>query len=117
MQENLSGHQKAAADQPHDAHGRFLPKPSRSSVATVTMQQDSSLDAPLVSVSINNPFTKLLHWLDELRKKQTTEFDITAKLKIPLIAWIGVIAVIFSALNITQYVQNVQLTSLLGTVL
>src|SRR5216683_4713974 len=79
-----------------DAHGHFIdttsPQPSPSPVSTTT--QDP-LDAPLVSVSINNPFKQMLHWLDDLRKKQTTEFDINTKLKIPLLAWAVVVGVIF----------------------
>jgi len=42
----------------------------------------SSIDAPLVV--INNPFKALLHWLDDIRKKQTTTFDL--KVSVPLIA-------------------------------
>src|SRR5207253_1880511 len=80
--------------------------------------KDSSLDEPLVSVSINNPFKKILYWLDEIRRKQSTEFDISAKLKIPLIAWMGFFVVLFGtfglSVNIAQYFQNAQITSILS---
>lgn len=41
-------------------------------------------EKPLVSVSISNPFKKILYWLDQIRKHQTTTFAF--KLSIPLIA-------------------------------
>lgn len=119
MDESISGHQKAAATQPHDESGHFTTKPTLPSsteqikpAAKPANQQDASLDAPLVSVSINNPFSKILHWLDDIRKKQTTEFDI--KLKIPLLGWAVLVGFIFGAVNVTQYLQNVQLTALLS---
>lgn len=45
---------------------------------------DPSLDKPLLSVQINNPFRKLLLWIKEIKNKQTTTFEF--KIKIPLIA-------------------------------
>ncbi len=49
-----------------------------------TTVETSEPDEPLVSVQIQNPFKKLLHWLNDIRKKQTTTFDF--KIKIPLLA-------------------------------
>lgn len=45
---------------------------------------DPSIDKPLLSVQINNPFRKLLLWIKEIKNKQTTTFEF--KIKIPLIA-------------------------------
>src|SRR3989338_4817525 len=41
-------------------------------------------EKPLVAVTVNNPFKKILYWLDQIRKHQTTTFAV--KLSIPLIA-------------------------------
>jgi hypothetical protein len=43
---------------------------------------EADINAPLVV--INNPFRALLHWLDQIRRKQTTTFDF--KVSVPLIA-------------------------------
>lgn len=51
-------------------------------------------EKPLVSVSINNPFKRILYWLDQIRRHQTTTFAI--KLSIPLIALPVIIAGVFS---------------------
>lgn len=95
-----------AAQRLRDDQGHFI---------ETAVNKDPSLDAPLLSVSVNNPFKKILHWLDEIRRKQTTELDF--KLKIPLLAWAVIIGILFGALNITQYFQNLQLNSVLSTVL
>lgn len=52
--------------------------------AVIQNPPQDPLDKPLLTVTVNNPFKKLLHWLDEIRKKQTTTFDL--KVKIPLLA-------------------------------
>ena len=51
-------------------------------------------EKPLLQVSITNPFRKILYWLDQIRRHQTTTFAI--KLSIPLIALPVVIAGVFS---------------------
>lgn len=51
-------------------------------------------EKPLVQLSISNPFKKLLYWLDQIRKKQTTTLAI--KLSIPLIAFPIILAAAFS---------------------
>ncbi len=100
---------------PHDSHGHFTPKPGTPVVAAST-NSNSDIDEPLVSVSINNPFKKILNWLDDIRKHQTTKFKID--LEIPLLVWIATIIIILSALgisiNISQYVANSQVVSLLA---
>lgn len=45
---------------------------------------EPEFEKPLVSVSISNPFKKILYWLNQIRKRQTTTFAF--KLSIPLIA-------------------------------
>lgn len=45
---------------------------------------DPTLDKPLVSFQINNPFRKILQWIKEIKNKQTTTFEF--KVKVPLIA-------------------------------
>lgn len=54
------------------------------------------LEKPILEVSITNPFKKILYWLDQVRRKQTTTFAI--KLSIPLIAF-PVIAFAFYSLG------------------
>lgn len=61
---------KIAQERTRDSEGHFI--------------KDENLDDALVSVRINNPFKKILFWLNDIRKKQTTTFSI--QLKIPLIA-------------------------------
>lgn len=87
---------KKARDKPRDASGRYVGKDvdpkdtisqcfeSSSPLKTIKEGPDDFLDKPLLSFSINNPFKKILQWLKDIRKKQTTTFDF--KLKIPLIA-------------------------------
>lgn len=53
---------------------------------TTLAPEDAELDKPLVTVSVQNPFKKLLHWIDQIRRNQSTTFSI--KLKLPLIVTI-----------------------------
>lgn len=46
--------------------------------------EDPSSDEPLVAFKINNPFHKIIQWIKEIKKKQTTTFDF--QVKVPLIA-------------------------------
>lgn len=62
---------------------------------TTPKKDPKDLDEPLVV--INNPFHKLLHWLDDIRKKQTTTFDL--KISVPLIALPIFLVVIGSAMQ------------------
>src|SRR3989338_10019833 len=65
-----------------DANGRFVK--STSSVSTPPVTPIPEFEKPLVSVSVNNPFKRILYWLDQIRRHQTTTFAF--KLSIPLIA-------------------------------
>lgn len=83
-------------DKPRDAEGRFVDQntdPAETVKTTfettgpinvITKPAKDNFDEPLVSVKIQNPFKKILHWLNDIRKKQTTTFDF--KIKIPLLA-------------------------------
>ncbi len=80
---------------PRDADGQFVAK-GVDPVTTVktTIETNGPVefiakgpgadDKPLVSLTVQNPFKKIIHWLDDIRKHQTTSFDL--KVKIPLIA-------------------------------
>lgn len=77
---------------PRDAQGHFISRntPLENTVKTETKAvtppnpPKNPLEEPLVSIQIQNPFKRLLYWLNDVRKKQTTIFEF--KLKIPLIA-------------------------------
>lgn len=45
---------------------------------------EPEFEKPILSVTVSNPFKKILYWLDQIRKRQTTTFAF--KLSIPLIA-------------------------------
>lgn len=70
-----------------DAHGRFVsPKiKAETSVASpADVPINPEFEKPVLQVTVTNPLKKILYWLDQIRKKQTTTFAI--KLSIPLIA-------------------------------
>jgi hypothetical protein len=75
-----------------DTHGRFAKSTSSVSMPPVTPIPE--FEKPLVSVNINNPFKRILYWLDQIRKHQTTTFAF--KLSIPLIAIPIIIAALFT---------------------
>ena len=52
---------------------------------------DPDLEKPILELTVSNPFKKILYWLNQIRKRQTT--TLAFKLSIPLIA----IPVIFAA--------------------
>ena len=65
-----------------DAHGRFVKKTV--TVSTPTSTVNPEFEKPILQVTVTNPLKKILYWLDQIRRKQTTTFAI--KLSIPLIA-------------------------------
>lgn len=79
-----------AKKQVRDGDGHFIPEEeikTETKIKTPFPKKSggtSSADEPLVSVRINNPFAKLLKWLNYVRKHQTTTFNF--KINIPLIA-------------------------------
>ena len=52
------------------------------------------LEKPMLSVTINNPLRKVLYWINEIKKRQTT--TLAFKLSIPLIALPIVLAGVFT---------------------
>lgn len=58
-------------------------------------------DQPLVSFTINNPFTKVLKWLDQIRKKQETVFSI--QLKMPLIVILSMFVISVSMVTSSKF--------------
>lgn len=70
-----------------DAHGRFTKTSSlkiQTSVSTPGANVNPEFEKPVLQVTVSNPLKKILYWLDQIRKKQTTTFAV--KLSIPLIA-------------------------------
>jgi len=70
-----------------DANGRFISSKIKSTSSTSSpgdVPINPEFEKPIVSVTITNPLKKILYWLDQIRKHQTTTFAI--KLSIPLIA-------------------------------
>ena len=58
---------------------------SKTSVSTpADVPLNPEFEKPVLQVTVSNPLKKILYWLDQIRKKQTTTFAI--KLSIPLIA-------------------------------
>lgn len=81
-----------------DANGRFV----SSKVKTETsfsgpgdVKVDPEFEKPILQVTVSNPLKKILYWLDQIRRKQTTTFAV--KLSIPLIA---LPVIIFAAFQI-----------------
>ncbi|MDA1316908.1 MAG: hypothetical protein O3B87_02680 [bacterium] len=76
--------------QVRDEDGHFIPFKDITTESKVqtpfphTETKKSTYDDPLVSIKVNNPFVKILKWLDYIRKHQTTTFNF--KMNIPLIA-------------------------------
>lgn len=71
-----------------DANGRFVnSKPIKATTITSGPQDvplNPEFEKPVLQVTVSNPLKKILYWLNEIRKRQTTTFAI--KLSIPLIA-------------------------------
>lgn len=107
---NSKKRRQKADTQIRDTHGHFIkintgPGESveealkiTSPLESDTKEADKSLDEPLVSLSINNPFKKVLYWLNDIRKKQITTFDF--KIKVPLIALPVFIAMLGGGFNL-----------------
>jgi len=65
-----------------DAHGRFIKV--QKTAAGPALAPIPEFEKPIIQVTVENPLKKILYWLDQIRKKQTTTFAV--KLSIPLIA-------------------------------
>ncbi len=70
---------------PRDENGRFVSLKAKTSVSgPQDVKVNPQFEKPILQVTVTNPLKKILYWLDQIRKKQTTTFAI--KLSIPLIA-------------------------------
>lgn len=70
-----------------DEHGRFIKANLTTKTASdgpFKVTTNPEFEKPVLSVTVNNPIRKILYWLDQIRKHQTTTFAV--KLSIPLIA-------------------------------
>ncbi len=76
---------------------------------------DSDIDKPLVTVSVQNPFKKLLHWIDQIRRKQNTTFSI--QLKLPLVVMITLFVVGISMLTSSKLFYDWGMTAGLRNVM
>ena len=63
-----------------------------SGLVSIASKAATSFDQPVMSVNINNPLQKILHWFDRIWRRQTTSFDL--RLGIPLLPFLGAIATI-----------------------
>lgn len=98
---------EVAASLPRDAHGHFMKRGAsplsgigvKKSVSGIgaeikklksateglaAIKDTFTSDEPLVSVQVNNPFAKIIKWIDQIRRKQTTTFAL--KVSVPLVA-------------------------------
>lgn len=81
---------------PRDENGRFISLKAKTSVSgPQDVKVNPEFEKPILQVTVTNPLKKILYWLDQIRKKQTTTFAV--KLSIPLIA---LPVIIFAAFQI-----------------
>src|SRR4030042_2629084 len=81
---------------PRDENGRFISlKAKTSQSGPKDVKINPELEKPILQVTVTNPLKKILYWLDQIRKKQTTTFAL--KLSLPLIA---IPVIIFAAFQI-----------------
>lgn len=87
-----------AAPPPRDSSGHFVKTTKITAKTTLTAPNGTivnpEFEKPLIAVSINNPFKRILYWLDQIRRHQTT--TLAFKISIPLIAIPIVIAALFT---------------------
>lgn len=95
---NTAQAKKLAATRKRDAHGHFIKNidlaKAKVTISTPPAGTIPDFEKPLVQVSLNNPFKKILYWLNQIRKRQTT--TLAFKLSIPLIALPVIIAGVFT---------------------
>lgn len=102
---------KQAKTQTRDSKGHFIKKDQIKADFKVTgsdFKLNPQFEKPLVAVQINNPLRKIMYWLDQIRRHQTT--TLAFKLSIPLIVIPVITAAAFSVgrisgLNFTN--QNI----------
>jgi|SRR3989344_3818435 len=74
-----------ASSRKRDKNGHFVKEKDVKVKVSVTGQDlpiIPEFEKPLVSLTITNPFKKILYWLDQIRRHQTT--TVAIKLSIPL---------------------------------
>jgi len=64
--------------------GAQIKKIKSATTGLTELKKNLTLDEPLVSFQVNNPFAKVIKWIDQIRRKQTTTFAL--KVSIPLVA-------------------------------
>ena len=97
MSQTSEAASKVAKKQPRDSHGHFTKEQevkAKISLTSADLPLVPEFEKPLVSVTITNPFKKILYWFDQIRRHQTTTLAI--KLSIPLIALPVIIVGVFS---------------------
>lgn len=70
-----------------DSNGRFVSSKIKSETkvsSPADVPLNPEFEKPVLQVTVTNPLKKILYWLDQIRRKQTTTFAV--KLSIPLIA-------------------------------
>lgn len=81
-----------------DREGKVLETGTISTKSTIKTPEGleviPELEKPMLSVTINNPFKKILYWINEIKKRQTT--TLAFKLSIPLIALPVILAGVFT---------------------
>lgn len=80
--------------QKRDSKGHFISTKSELKISAPEFKPIPELEKPLVAVSINNQLKKIMYWLDQIRKHQTT--TLAFKLSIPLVVVPVIIAGAFS---------------------
>lgn len=81
-----------------DKEGKVVETGTISTKSTATTPEGleviPELEKPMLSVTVNNPLRKVLYWINEIKKRQTT--TLAFKLSIPLIALPIVLAGVFT---------------------
>ncbi len=84
---------KFAEGRKRDSRGYFI-KEKVALSSPLDTKLIPEFEKPIISVNINNPLRKIMYWLDQIRKHQTT--TLAFKLSIPLIVVPVIIAATFS---------------------
>lgn len=94
---NSAQSKQLANKRKRDEKGHFVKKDGvklTTKVKSPTTNIIPEFEKPIVSLSVNNPLRKIMYWLNEIRKHQTT--TLAFKLSIPLVVVPVIIAAAFS---------------------
>jgi len=101
-------------DQPRNNDGKFTQKSSFTSPLKPEVKMKSDINEPLFSFAINNPFKKILKWLEYVKKHNTTKFDM--KITVPLIAlpffFAGILGLMTGFFGLGQFAKNRQIEAI-----